>query len=277
MKRRGLGMRPAGILTLAGLWPAVVFGGAWPRPAGETYGKLDFSRAAANEIYEAKGNQKRPGPDFQDLTASLYMEYGLTDRWTWILYLPYKSAVAETAGVRRTATGFSDAWTFLKRGMAGGAWVLSGQAGVKVPLGYEADRVPALGQGQVDGEARLLLGRSFHPKPIYGNLEVGYRLRRGAYSDEIPYRVEAGVFPARPVLVKLALDGTKSLANDRASTSPNRPPNVFDQQSTRLAPGLAVFLGRGFAVEAGYEITLAGGNAADLDTLSLGLSWQGRP
>jgi hypothetical protein len=56
--------------------------------------------------------------------------------------------------------------------------IVSTQALVKIPGPYDRSDPLPLGNGQFDGELRLLYGRSLYPLlPAYGNVEIGYRWR----------------------------------------------------------------------------------------------------
>jgi len=134
-----------------------------------------------------------------------------------------------------------------------------------------------LGDGQVDYEARLLVGKSFHPIAGYGNAELAYRKRNGDFSDEIPFRLEVGVFPAKGTLFKIALDGISNLTNDKASDlGVNLGPNVFDEEYMKLSPSLIFFNKKGYGFEVYYETLLSGANTAAGQTIGIGLSWQGK-
>lgn len=250
-----------------------IWAGAWTREAGEFYGKLGISRARATQIFEAKNNKKAAGPDFEEVSLSVYGEYGITSKWTGVTNLTYKSLESETGGMSRTEAGPADAWFFIKRALKARPLVLSAQLGVKLPLGYDENTVPPLGQGQVDWEGKLLAGKGFQKTYVSG--EFGYRLRNGIYSDELPFRLEGGWWLSKTLLASLALDGIDNRSNDDASRASNRPENVFDQRYTKLAPSLTYLFKNGFSAQLGYEQVVQGGNTAATKAVLLGLSWQG--
>jgi protein XagA len=254
-----------------------LFAGAWPREKHEVYSKLSLSQFESDEVYAPKKNKKLPAPDFTDVSTSFYGEYGFTSQWTGITSISYKSLESSTATVTQTESGFGDAWFYLKRGLVQSSYILSAQVGVKIPLGYDPDVVPPLGDGQVDLEGRLLFGKSFNRFPGYGGAEIAYRKRNGVYSDEIPYLLEAGVYPAKKILFKVMLDGISNLTNDKASDiGTTFGPNVFDEEYMKINPALIFFFQRGLAVEVGYSTYLSGANSSAGNTISVGLSWQGK-
>jgi protein XagA len=251
--------------------------GAWVREKGEIYSKITLSRFESDRILDPKG-RRQTAPNFTDHSLFLYTEYGVASRWTAILSAAGKSLSFEPPSGKRTTTGLGDVWLHGKRALLSSPVVLSAQAGVKIPAGYGPDRIPPLGQNQIDWESRILLGRSFYPFPAYAGLEAGYRVRNGPFSDEIPYRVELGFFLGKRVLLQGALDGVDNRLNDTAGEIANfatRPPNVFDQEYLKVRPALLFFLANGFSVEAAHETVLDGGNTSAGHAFSLGLAWQG--
>jgi hypothetical protein len=255
---------------------ASVYGGAWPREKNELYSKISYSNFSSDQTYQAKGNKKAAGPDFTDQTISLYNEYGFTDSFTGILTLNYKALDYDVAGIKSKESGLADAWVYLKKSILKEPFVLSFQGGAKFPLGYDDQAIPPLGQGQIDVEERVLVGKSFYPLPLYANAEIGFRKRMGDYSDELPFRIEGGWSILKSLLLKVSLDGISNRSNDAASKTSNRAPNVFDQEYMKFSPGLIFFLPHNFALDIYYESVVSGGNTAAGDTIGIGVSWLGK-
>ncbi len=256
---------------------SLLFAGAWTREKNEIYSKLSLSQFKSDEVYAAKKNKKLLGPDYSEFATSAYGEYGFTNSLTGILSFSHKSVESSSASVKNTESGLTDAWVYLKKGVLITPFVLSTQVGVKIPLGYDKENQPPLGDGQVDTEARLLVGKSFHPFAGYGNAELGYRKRNSDLSDEIPFRLEVGAFPTKGTLFKIALDGISNLSNDKASDlGVNLGANVFDEEYLKLSPSLIFFNKKGYGVEIYYETLLSGANTAAGETIGVGFSWQGK-
>lgn len=264
---------------LFALFPSLAQAGAWVRQRGETYSKLSVSHFSSDEIYEHSGNRKINGPEFTDNSLFLYAEHGITNDWTTIASVEFKSLQYESTGTVKTThneSGPGDLWLFAKRGLMKDPFVLSAQFGVKIPLGYDEKNFPPLGEGQIDLETRLLIGKSFYPFPAYGSAEVGYRKRNGDFSDVIPFLAEAGVYARRNILIKLVVDGISNLTNDRAGQiGVERAPNVFDKEYMKLSPALIFFGPMGYSMEIYYETFLSGANTAAGNTIGLGIAWQG--
>ena len=120
------------------------------------------------------GNTNR-GPSFSRVcTAS-------TDRLDLGLQVPYfDQSFANTVFAEpRTDTGLSDIRALAKLRLLAKPLVLAFKAGVKVPTGEfkNEDGLIPVGEGQWDFDFVGQVGRSFWPLPLYGNIDLGYRVR----------------------------------------------------------------------------------------------------
>jgi len=265
------------IFTLAAAAVQMAWAGAWTREEGETYSKISFLSVDSDQTFGPKGNNKLDGPDYDESTLAVYSEYGFSPNWTGIVSFSHKTVESSTTGARGSESGLADAWFLLKRRLLVSPVVLSAQVGAKIPLGYDREHLPPLGDGQEDYEFRLLAGRSIGILSGYANAELGYRRRSGDLSDELPFVLEAGIFPIRRLLVKGLVEGVSNLGNDRASDlGVTLGPNIFEEEYTKAGAALIVFLDRGFSVEVSYDSVIAGGNTSLSNTLGIGLSWQGK-
>ena len=79
----------------------------------------------------------------------------------------------------RTDTGLSDIRALAKFRLLAKPLVLALKAGVKVPTGEfkNEDGLIPVGEGQWDFDFVGQVGRSFWPLPLYGNIDLGYRVR----------------------------------------------------------------------------------------------------
>jgi len=84
---------------------------------------------------------------------------------------------------------------------------------VKLPFLYNAAAPLPLGNGQIDIEGKVLLGRSLG-KGRYFGLEAGYRYRAEAPVDEFRYLFEYGQDINRLIYVRAKLDGTLGLGGE---------------------------------------------------------------
>ena len=80
------------VSSLALRAPGFLWAGAWTLPRGGRYLEENVSFVQTDEdINEHGERQKKPfGAVYTDTTAKTYIEYGLTDRWNIVTFLPYR-------------------------------------------------------------------------------------------------------------------------------------------------------------------------------------------
>ena len=218
--------------------------GAWPEGAGVTQLILKYERGRADEDFGAGGGRSR-APHVADDDLSLFVEHGLTDRLTFQGQIGWtRGAVGpfESDGRGPLAAGLR--WTAYVG--AGGREVISLYAGGV--LDGEGRNAAYLlpGQGDHDGEFRVLYGRSarLFGREAFLDLQVA-RLVRSAFADETHVDVTLGCEVARGWLLLLQnYDGDAS--------TPGRDPRW-----AKLEGGVVRRLG-GWRVQAGWRATVAG-------------------
>ena len=197
--------------------PFNAFPGAWTQPKGTQYNKFALNLFWSTHSYDLDCDfvLLSNNGEFQDLNLSWYQEYGLLETFTLITSIPYKYVRYEDDSLVSDTWGAGDMDLGGKILLIEKPLVMSLQAMMKVPLGYDKDEVVPIGNGQVDAELRLLFGKSLYPLPAYAGLEIGYRVRGEDPSDEIRYLAEFGYtfFPWFSARVKL--DGTLSAGNGK--------------------------------------------------------------
>jgi hypothetical protein len=280
------------------LLPAGASGQAWVQEKDGYYFKASGTYLYTTEQFDYQGNRQpifsedstRTDASFREVTISTYLEYGLSDRFTLVATLPFKILTARDTqvipgepvrDVSPTNGGLADLWLSLRTPIAQGGFAASVQAGVKLPLGYEKDpdnQGPPLGTGEVDAEAHLLVGQSLWPIPAYLGASGGYRVRGGAFHDEILFSAEGG-YTAGDFFVKIRFDGLVNV---------EEPPNlelvnmivanggsavVGDQDIFKLSPTVEYRVNEGFAIGADAFHTFAGKNTVTGTTWSLALVW----
>lgn len=165
---------------------------------GQTQVIAKVERQSANELFDANGAVGELGYR-EDETASIFVEHGMTDQLT----LQAKAGLTRgrDAFVRyegRGAVELGLRYAVLKRPRTVAAIYLGvAEAGVGRNAGYAAP-----GQGEVDLEARLLLGRSTMTRrgEIFADLQLA-RLRRSGLADETRMDATLGFRPGRDWLV----------------------------------------------------------------------------
>jgi len=209
---------------------------------GQTQMIAKVERQSADQVFDADGAVQDLGRR-EDETASLFIEHGVTDRLT----------LQAKAGLTRGRDPFARyegrgpvelglRYAVLKRPRTVAAiYVGAAEPGVGRNAGYAAP-----GQGEVDLEARLLLGRSVTTRlgEIFSDLQLA-RLRRSGLADETRMDATLGFRPTRNWLVM-----AQAFAGE-AEASPRR--------SRWIKAELSVVRGFGpWRVQAGWRQTLAG-------------------
>lgn len=242
---------------------------------------------------------------FQELSLTLYAEYGFTDRLTLIGNLPYRhltsawdrfiefdpgdgTIVRANVPAEPKVFGFSDLTLSARCLIFPDPIVVSIQTGFKIPLGYREqprnDGAP-LGTGNADFEAHLLIGRSLAPYPVYVSSGIGFRIRTGPLHNEVIYNAEAG-YRLNRFLFRLGVDGIRNVRKppDLAGNIVVTPlpggggvaPSVIvgDQHITKINPSIGLEFQPGRTVQLEAFHTIAGRNTTSGTVLALGLVFE---
>ncbi|TRX58645.1 hypothetical protein FNH22_12250 [Fulvivirga sp. M361] len=205
-------------------------GGGWPQPAKKGYFKLGQSFIISDSFYDLNG-------DIIDITTislyttSLYGEYGITDRLTGIIYMPFfvrstlndverrQSQIVEPGDA---VNSFGDTDISLKYALSPGKKiVVSASLLFGLPFGKIAEgttdsgdpRILQTGDGEFNQMIYLDASRSFYPAPFYASIGAGFNNRTENFSDEVRYSAELGYTGIKDVTLSLKISGVQSLQN----------------------------------------------------------------
>lgn len=247
--------------------------GAWTLQQGQFWGKLTYFQQRTQEWYVGKGRFGAPGTracydfDGQYESRAVFFEgqYGVSDRLDLGLQIPYfdQSFANAAFAEPRTDSGLSDIRASAKFRLLARPVVVAFKASVKMPTGAfkNEDGLIPVGEGQWDFDFVGQVGRSFWPLPLYGNIDIGYRVRtRNAQIDRDPgdewfLNAEIGYQLVR----RLMLQG-------KCEVLRSRPAVVFGgieaeiKRITYLAPALLYAVGPRTTVEAAVRFSLNGRN-----------------
>ncbi len=172
--------------AIGGLFPVVLVlacvsaahAGAWTQPQGALNMTVTVARYESSWYWdEQRESKKALDGAFSKTEARLYMEYGMTDRYTAILNLPWKRQ-EKASPSDLSDSGVGDIEIGLRRRLWNrGSEAAALQLLFGVPAGYD-DRIPvALGTGNRYADLRYVWSRSWPLRGGYGyvNLEAGYR------------------------------------------------------------------------------------------------------
>ena len=216
--------------------------GAWTQKKGDYYLKLAGGYLNTTQDIDAAGEKVRKDGEgeLRDVNCTAYLEYGITDAFTLVATAPYKNMkdtrTFQTGTALERRWGFGDVEVRMRRLLWNRDFVASVAAGGKIPTWFEDDestRVP-LSTKKVDGDVRLLVGKSLYPLPGYFTGEVGYRLRGGTFSNEWFYTLEGGVTYDR-VLIKGFISGIRTFGNCEAGDEVGL---IGDQNILKISPGI---------------------------------------
>jgi len=209
--------------------------GAWCMKEEALYSKLSYNYYFTVDTFDDDGHKHRNpnGSSFRDENITWYNEYGLLDNFTLFASVPYKMLYSRFKSIEKAGDakrlkstserydGLGDVDLGVRYGLLKDPVVLSLQLLTKAAWFYDGDEEVPPGNNQNDYELKMLLGKSLWPFPGYCGLELGYRWRTSAPSDECRYLVEFGVNPTKKISMRAKLDGIASVKN--ASLPEQRP------------------------------------------------------
>ena len=271
-------------VVIAGLLIALTdmsAGGAWPRKAGSGYLQLGFSTIGYDQVYDASA-EKVPAPGtVRDNVLQLFTEYGLTDRLTVGLSVPFGFISAEdyinpllrTASVVPpvpsdvSASGIGDLVATAQFAILNhGASVLSAGFLVGFPTGDTTSTDGLwLGDGEFNVAPRLLYGLSLYPVPMYLSADLGYNIRGAGYSNEFFGSIEAGYgFLESRLYAILQLSVQKSTKTDPSRDIPAARLGFYNnnREFVAITPKLLYKFRGGLGVVVSYATATSGRNVA---------------
>lgn len=277
--------------------------GAWTQPAGTLYAKAYLGSLSSPRYWDLQGNsisvlkeEIMPGDrlfqyypngrnytlDFSAIMSGLYAEYGVTDKLTAIVDMPFGYfSLTETyetdrdtespTYLRKPERNALSLATFTYYGF-GGRYLLHGNksvvslsAGVRIPPGTTngifADTVqmPFLSDGGLQEWFGLEVGMPFSDGWFEG--EMKYTGRHEELQDELTFHAEYGHKSIEEIMIKLSIDITQGLG------SRNNLPN-FDTRRTILVEdfgavtiGVIIQASDKTFVEGSYQVRLFGNNS----------------
>jgi hypothetical protein len=265
----------AAIAALSPLAPASpARAGAWTQPKGSVYARLEAAGLVTDRVFNAAGEEidyisaLSPG-EYRERQVRGYLEYGIAPRFTLVAATAFQDLEVREIGVVWKTWGLSDI-------RIGGRWglpttdVVTALAGeVKIPSGYDPDDFPSLGSGDPDLTISALVGRSFGT--AYATADIGYTIRTGPLSDEVPWNAELGWHPTWRLGLRATLRGRASMADELSGGSLDPVKN--DSESLKLAGAVSVAISRQWDVEAGLTNVLSGKQTLAGTEGALALVW----
>jgi hypothetical protein len=205
--------------------------------------------------FDPLGNERSIFADGRAITLSVFLTgtlgiYRGIDTWVQV---PFHRLRFDDAGGERVSTGIGDPALFLRVGTEVWSglphWPVALRGGVKLPGGsFDVDpEIVPLGEGQVDWELMLELGRSFHPLPFWTAGWVGFRWRLENEDagrkpgDEVFWLWSVGGDLPGPLGWKATLEGLSGgawrIESLEIQTARRRLHQLFLEGSFELGPG----------------------------------------
>ncbi|NQZ75448.1 MAG: hypothetical protein HRT61_04960 [Ekhidna sp.] len=215
-----------------------VAGGGWTKQKGTAYYKVSHWWVNAAKQFTFDGTS---APAFQEgiFNSSIFAEYGVSDRFTAIVNLPYsKSAndIESISGIGDTDVAFKYRINKMDAKFAFAGTLLFG-----LPLGEDAGGTNGTlqtGDGEFNQMMRLDLSKSFQIGSVnaYGNIYSAYNNRTDNFSDDMRFGLEIGAgFVQNRIWAILRLDVVESLENGAASTALSDGATIFANNTEYVA------------------------------------------
>lgn len=264
------------LITFFIAYPKSAFAGAWTVPKGHLYIESYNKYYCAEYDFNAdkKKVRKSNNGKYEEYYTEVKLEFGVTDDLNILAYLPYKEVRYKDDNGKSENSGLGDMWLRTKFRFTQEPFTSSAMLGVKFPMGYDDNESLALGTEQIDGEAKILIGKNFTNFPSYLGVELGYRARAEERTNEIPYFFEFGFQPTDKIMIKTVLDGIEGLSGT----------GKIEEDYTKWTLSLIYKLKGGFSsvyrgepsinLEIGYGKTFRGKNSSSAKEIFANLSTQ---
>lgn len=216
------------------LFPGTSGAEAWVRSGKSAFLALQNTYYTTDRFFDEDGARRQRDGRFHKFETNLYVEYGITSRYTAVANVFLTHLRDHFAGSENTETGIGDIEIGVRRSLWN--WersVTSVQLLAIAPTGYDIDRTPRLGYGRAGTEISLAYGRSFDLRGSSGFLEskLGFRAYFGYPSEQLRARLSLGYDLWRFVGLLSSLELHYGLGN---GSNKNVGGNVLLQPNYRL-------------------------------------------
>ncbi|MEP1035195.1 hypothetical protein [Ekhidna sp.] len=251
-------------------------GGGWTKQKGTGYYKVSHWWVSAAKYYTFDGNTAASVKE-GIFNTSIFAEYGVTDRFTAIVNLPY----SKSANANESVTGIGDTDVAFKYRLTkpSSKFVLAGTLLLGLPLGEEAggsDGSLQTGDGEFNQMMRLDLSRSFQIGSVnaYANVYTAYNNRTENFSDEMRIGAEVGGgFLNNKIWAILRLDVVESFGNGTESTALSDGATIFANNTEYAAytTEIAGYITEKIGVSASTASVFSASNIFAAPSYSLGV------
>ena len=294
---------PLLIVALSVLLPQMASAGAWTLGTGNVWSKITAMSLSTNEHYDNDGNVGEIPARYKSQQVYFDLYYGLNDRIDVGIKIPYLSNEFVDVSPEhpfygapdKKDSGLGDVRGVAKINLVQSADLVGTlKLGFKTPIGdyREVPEALSITGGQWDFDVVAQFGRSFWPVPVYGNVDLGYRLR-GEYTDpnpndaggvdrtytpgaELILNAEVGYSPMDKLLVALKYESIIGAEYDTINNPPaGSQPETLNQSVSYLAPTVLVGVHPNVSLEASARMTVSGSRYFAGSTYGVGISFTG--
>ena len=254
----------------------VLAGGGWTKKKGTGYYKISHWWVNAAKEYTFDGNT-RTSPREGIYNTSIFAEYGINDRLTAIINLPYSKSVNDQESI--SGIGDTDVAFKFRINKPDSKFALAYTFLLGLPLGDTAggsDGTLQTGDGEFNQLMRLDLSRSIPLGKVnaYANVYGGYNNRTKNFSDELRFGFEVGAgFLESKIWTILRIDGVESLQNGAESTAASDGATIFANNTEYIATTyeIAGYITDNIGVTAAYGSVLSASLIFASPSYSLGV------
>ncbi|WP_439130836.1 transporter [Polaribacter sp.] len=255
----------------------------WTQQKGKAYTQLSYTTIANYDAIFSDSNQNIFGT-FSDNTVQLYSEYGLSDKTSLLINLPFKSiTVADFEDPRIDCAGdcgkdysnnnFGNISVGLKHNFYNKNWLLSGQLLVEANTGsYDAISGIRTGYDAWSFTPLFLVGRGFGKTYLQGF--IGADIKTNNYSANVKIGGEIGRKIGTKIWLIGFLDISKSLENGKVELPVQQTFTslyVNDQEYGSFGLKGIGEISRNFGITAGFGGAFFGNNVAKKAALTFGV------
>jgi hypothetical protein len=187
----------------------------WPQQKGDGLLISSVSYLQENNSL-ANANPAVGNGTFSRLDLGFYSEYGLTDTLTLGAATRLERVRLRGSSVSGETSGITDVELFVRPVLwRGHNSILAAQGMIIVPAGYSLDRNPALGDGAVGVEPRVLFGQGFDigSRSSFFDVQAAYRVRFGGPADQVRVDATLGSHLTAKCMLLLQSRNTISMRN----------------------------------------------------------------
>jgi hypothetical protein len=275
---------PALILTC--IWSAAVAGGGWVYKDGEGFFKLSQNMIIGDRFFEGSGEIIDLTPKINYYATSFYGEYGISDRFTGIMYAPvFVRSTINNLESRTTGqvipgdevNSIGDFDIGIKYGFfQDKPVVMAVSLTLGLPLGETQGgegRILQTGDGEFNQLVRVEASHSFYPLPIYVSVVAGFNNRTNGFSDEFHLGGEIG-YSQNKLTAILKLYSINSFYNGEATDVSQGSIFSNNLEYVALTPEVLYQLGDHFGVSASVGTALSGKRILAAPNWSAGVIWK---